>query len=679
MYRKTKLGIIISAAMLATGCGGSSSSSGSGNGADSGSDVTISGRAADGYLVQANVCADLNGNAQCDAGEPNATTGAGGVFELTMKESELGSSLVVEAIANLTVDEDTNQPVPDNFTLRSPIVEEQDQQFVSPVTTMVTTAMTDDTAKALELAKKAVAERLGSSFDPMADYVAAKQSGNETEKQNAERLHRIAQVTARMMAKIEKGVDQSELDKAGMTKAEFLDLASNALNRIAPLIAMQVDETMGNPDFDPDQIADAPELDIDAPVDPDEPPAINEPSPSNDALADRVDAATPGNPYFQETANGLEAVTGGSATYLNFTKSETEEGQYQMEAVERRLAQGSGDTGVLSAMAGETRDIDGTVTLRPIEPTVNRVRMFLGGEHIPRMINDSHLASVYVKAVAAGSLTGAAYPSMSDEAGAGVQFEYSQVDLSRLSIKEILPMLYPSIEAGSFSEIPDDTIFPDGAAAFMAVETFADPQFVTSWHGLEGSDFESDSHCGPHAAITDVQSCNVVYGNHTVSGVPAPAPTLDALTYDVATFENEQFDPTTSAGIAFESNGQSYVMYVVGNPDDGSGQVAIGREDAKGIVPVAPGTWTRESQPFEHIRLDLPDGIEYTAFLDATGSEGYPFLHEYEGYVRAGWATPAGADVAAHFDREPGNMLLNSKAMMAVMEKLMDWNKLAAH
>ena len=44
--------------------------------------LSLEGVAADGYLVGATICLDLNSNLSCDSGEPSATTGAGGVFSI---------------------------------------------------------------------------------------------------------------------------------------------------------------------------------------------------------------------------------------------------------------------------------------------------------------------------------------------------------------------------------------------------------------------------------------------------------------------------------------------------------------------------------------------------------------------------------------------------------------------
>jgi len=92
---------IAASAVIFSGCG---SSSGLGGALSS-----LSGKAADGYLVNAKVCLDVNLNGKCDGTtEYEANTTAGGNFTLQGIPSSIVSRypLVVEAIANATEDED---------------------------------------------------------------------------------------------------------------------------------------------------------------------------------------------------------------------------------------------------------------------------------------------------------------------------------------------------------------------------------------------------------------------------------------------------------------------------------------------------------------------------------------------------------------------------------------------
>ncbi|MGH8848934.1 MAG: hypothetical protein ACREXQ_17055, partial [Polaromonas sp.] len=65
--------LALSAAVALTACGGGSDGP-----------ANLSGVVADGYLNGATVCLDLNNNMACDAGEPSATTTAGGKYSMAV-------------------------------------------------------------------------------------------------------------------------------------------------------------------------------------------------------------------------------------------------------------------------------------------------------------------------------------------------------------------------------------------------------------------------------------------------------------------------------------------------------------------------------------------------------------------------------------------------------------------
>ena len=85
-----------------SGCGGSSDSS-------SNTSSTYSVKAIDGYLRNAQVWLDIDGDYQLDDNEPSAITGEGGLAELDINEISTAEaySIVVKAIAEQTIDEDT--------------------------------------------------------------------------------------------------------------------------------------------------------------------------------------------------------------------------------------------------------------------------------------------------------------------------------------------------------------------------------------------------------------------------------------------------------------------------------------------------------------------------------------------------------------------------------------------
>ncbi|MDX5299374.1 MAG: hypothetical protein LPK85_10555 [Gammaproteobacteria bacterium] len=104
LKQRSMISLVASAAFLA-GCGGSSSSGGAAT-------SPVSGVAFDGYLIGATVCADLNRNKACDAGEPTATTTAPkGEFTLNLTDAQKAFPLVLVANEN-TIDADTNAAPP---------------------------------------------------------------------------------------------------------------------------------------------------------------------------------------------------------------------------------------------------------------------------------------------------------------------------------------------------------------------------------------------------------------------------------------------------------------------------------------------------------------------------------------------------------------------------------------
>ena len=108
---------LITAAVLVTvslisGCGGTGSNP---------STTSVSGRVADGYLVNASVFLDKNVNYQMDAGEPSTMTDANGAYTLMIDSADMGRyPIVAMAIKGQTIDKDTNQTVPDSFMLSMP-------------------------------------------------------------------------------------------------------------------------------------------------------------------------------------------------------------------------------------------------------------------------------------------------------------------------------------------------------------------------------------------------------------------------------------------------------------------------------------------------------------------------------------------------------------------------------
>ncbi|WP_241909797.1 hypothetical protein [Vibrio sp. 10N.261.55.A7] len=131
--------------------------------------VNYSVTAIDGYLRNALVWLDLNGNYVLDEGEPSATSGAGGLADLDVTGIDAPEQypVVVQAISGQTEDEDDlGVKITEDYMMSAP----PGEQDITPLTTLVhvileqNTSDSDD-AETIEAAKKAaiqkVADQLG--------------------------------------------------------------------------------------------------------------------------------------------------------------------------------------------------------------------------------------------------------------------------------------------------------------------------------------------------------------------------------------------------------------------------------------------------------------------------------------------------------------------------------------
>ena len=226
----------VAASIGLTACGGGGGDSGSAGAVDS--TTTLSGIVADGYLVNATVCLDLNLSKTCDSDEPKATSTSGGKYSLDATQAQIDTyPIVAEIIAGITVDEDnsTGTPVTKAYTLSAPAGK---GAFVSPLTTMVQ-AQIETTGKTAEQIENEILASIGqdpavvSLFD---DYVAEKtDSTNSAAVQESYlQLHQIAQVTASTIA------NNIEYIEAAVTSGEIMMDLSKTLDSLITIIVQNV-------------------------------------------------------------------------------------------------------------------------------------------------------------------------------------------------------------------------------------------------------------------------------------------------------------------------------------------------------------------------------------------------------------------------------------------------------
>lgn len=185
----------LASVVFIAGCGsGGSTTAGVGTGGTGSVALVISGSVADGYLVNAPVFLDRNGNYQLDAGEPFSATDVNGAYTLDVVTADLGRyPIVAMAIKGVTIDKDSNQAVANSYVLSMPkeSVSGTVNNFISPLSAMVRELMETGEYASLQQASLALSNRLGQAAvtDLTGDYILA----------NNTALHAVAQNMTALM------------------------------------------------------------------------------------------------------------------------------------------------------------------------------------------------------------------------------------------------------------------------------------------------------------------------------------------------------------------------------------------------------------------------------------------------------------------------------------------------
>lgn len=249
VLKHTFLALAIAGALSA--CGGSDSEAVSSNNDTGVTSHSLTAKAADGYLIGANACLDLNDNRVCESSEPNAVTGDNGEFTLTgLTEDQLANGvLLIEVIAGQTIDTDNpGVALTQGYSLTAP----PGSEFISPLTTMIQNEV--EKGSSVEDAKASVQQKLGLSVDLTKDYIEQKNDGSLSadERNNYENLHRVAQVTASVIASKTDELKQAS-NGAGVSDRDLFSLLIEEATLVVDTIAGQVLSNTG--DFDAKEIA----------------------------------------------------------------------------------------------------------------------------------------------------------------------------------------------------------------------------------------------------------------------------------------------------------------------------------------------------------------------------------------------------------------------------------------
>ncbi|ALU45190.1 hypothetical protein [Pseudoalteromonas rubra] len=149
--------------------------------------------AIDGYLVNAIVCDDQNGNQVCDAGEEIKIQNEKGE-ELVLTTNAQGqaevsdsASVIVKVVAGKTIDTDTNNTVSKAYTL----VAHADTDIVSPFSTLATLKNVDMDTLAAEVNLDAELIK--------GDFVAAKSEQTASIAEGSKRIHLVARSVVKLL------------------------------------------------------------------------------------------------------------------------------------------------------------------------------------------------------------------------------------------------------------------------------------------------------------------------------------------------------------------------------------------------------------------------------------------------------------------------------------------------
>jgi len=179
--------VLLAFAAIVAGCG---PSAGVGSGGTGSFTSSISGKVADGYLVNATVFLDKNGNYQLDAGEPFTATDANGAYKLDVDPADVGKYPIVSlAIKGVVIDKDTNQAVASSYVLSMPkdgVSATASSNFISPLTSVLREIMETGIYTSMQQAMDALRTKIGlaAGTDVMTDYIAANNTTMHTTAQN---------------------------------------------------------------------------------------------------------------------------------------------------------------------------------------------------------------------------------------------------------------------------------------------------------------------------------------------------------------------------------------------------------------------------------------------------------------------------------------------------------------
>ncbi|MBV1914154.1 MAG: hypothetical protein KUG72_02140 [Pseudomonadales bacterium] len=579
--------MVLLCSALITACGSSSSGGGGGGGSTT---TTHSGVAADGYLINATVCLDLNDNKACDSGEPTTTTDEDGAFSLEATQNQIDSNpVILEATAGDTIDKDTGVAVAKDFVLTAPAGSE----FVSPLTTLVQAKIEENRyvdGYSVENAVEAIQALLGTDAELLEDYVAKEESDDPAEAAKYQRLHEIAQVATQVIANNSEDAEGAAVEQsAESTPDKLFRLVIAGVVDDIELIADAVDDDTAE-EFDPATVFAVVEDDVEM---------------DTTDIDDQVEQQqNDENPVIADIA-ALVSSTGG----LNWLWIELDEGTSEFEALETGTITYDAGTDTTTNIEYEVQS-DGTLVVLTPEPRQNRVLTASGW-----VIEDAETISVTVNSDGSVDFN---FQILNGSSSGVEQVTGLKVDVSGQPIASFI-----NSEDGPFdaTTIVGDATFSAGAEAYQLT-------FVTTQESYRLRDWDCEE---PTAGM-----CNTV--SYFSGGAFSLATTLSSLIVETAANPEVVAEDSSSLKIIAYGTpaGNAHFELV----EDGAINVYEPDEFWGFATKIGTGTWiTRTVNGEELIVLSLEASIR--SQFDIDGGD-LLILAEYNGYVRTGDLDPVG-------------------------------------
>ncbi|HYF21720.1 MAG TPA: hypothetical protein VEA40_27920 [Ramlibacter sp.] len=182
----------------------------------------------DGPLRNALVCLDRNRDGHCNADEPSARTGAGGLATLQVAPEDAGRFPVIAVVGTDAQDED-HGPVATAFVLKAPA---DRPGVVSPLTTLVQ-ATVDATGAGTQAAEAALRAQVGTALSLFEDFTRA----GGTEAATLRALARlIVASTQQQSAALGAVVGSAALDGAQVARADLDRILAQRVLEVLPTL-----------------------------------------------------------------------------------------------------------------------------------------------------------------------------------------------------------------------------------------------------------------------------------------------------------------------------------------------------------------------------------------------------------------------------------------------------------